>query len=78
MKGSLLIVLVGDAHVVVEATNNVHLSRWEPRLDPEGTSCPTLAGKAVTHGDPDRIARRFQTKLPAATGGSSGSHRDES
>ena len=78
MKDMLLSVcLVGDSHVVAEATNDVHLIRCERRLQREGTSCPTLAGKAVTHGDHERIARHFQTKLPAVAGGLSGSHRRE-
>jgi len=33
-----------------------------------------LAGKAVAHGDPDRVSLRFQTKLPTATGGIAGRH----
>jgi hypothetical protein len=53
----------------------VHVIRRVSRLDPEGASGPTLAGKAVTHGDRDRMALRFQTKLPTATGGLTGSHR---
>ena len=71
----LSVLLVGDSHVVAEATNDVHLIRCERRLHPEGTSGPTLAGKAVTHGDHERIARHFQAKLPTVTGGLSGSHR---
>jgi hypothetical protein len=58
------------------ATDDVDVIRHEPRLDPEGASGPTLAGKAVAHGDPDRIALRRQMQLPAATGGLAGSHRD--
>jgi hypothetical protein len=53
----------------------VHLIRSEPRLHPEGASGPTLTGKTVTDGDGKRIARDFQTKLPAVTGGSSSGHR---
>jgi hypothetical protein len=56
----------------------VHLIGCEARLDREGTSGPTLAGKAMTHGDPNRIARRFQTKLLTTTGRGSRSHRRES
>ncbi len=78
MKGSHLVALVGDSRVVAVATNNVYVIRGEPRLDREGASCPTLTGKAVTDGDPNRIARGFQTKLPTATGGSSRIHRHES
>jgi hypothetical protein len=78
MKDMLLSVcLVGDSYVVAEATNDVHLIGCERRLHPEGASCPTLAGKAVTHGDHKRIARHFQTKLPTVTGGLSASHRHE-
>src|SRR5688572_22412563 len=73
----LSVLLVGDSHVVAEATNDVHLIRCERRLHPEGTSGPTLAGKAVTHGNHKRIARHFQTKLPTVTGGLSRSHRHE-
>ncbi len=55
----LSVLLVGDSQVVAEATNDVHLIRCEPRLHPEGTSGPTLATKAVTHGNHERIARHF-------------------
>src|SRR6266516_1181345 len=74
MKGSRL-ALVGGSHVVATATDDVHSIRCEPCLDPEGASSPTLAGKAVAHGDPDRIALRCQMKLPTATDGIAGSHR---
>src|ERR1700675_87952 len=74
MKGPLL-ALVGDPHVVAVPTDDAHVIRRAPRLDPEGASSPVLAGKAVTHGDPARIALRCQLKLPTATGGISGSHR---
>ncbi len=74
MKGSLL-ALVGSSHVLAVATDDVHSIRCEPCLDPEGASSPTLAGKAVAHGDPDRIALRCQTKLPTATHSIAGSHR---
>src|SRR6266550_8666023 len=57
MEGSLL-ALVGDPHVVAVASDDAHVVRGEPALDPEGASSSTLAGKAVAHGDPDRIARR--------------------
>lgn len=73
----LSVLLVGDSHVVAEAAENLNLTRGECRLDPEGASGPALAGKAVTHGNHDRIALSFQTKLPTATGASSGSHRHE-
>jgi hypothetical protein len=69
--------LVGDPHVIAEATNDVHLIRCERRLHPEGTSGPTLAGKAVTHRNHKRIARNLQTKLPTVTCGLSGSHSRE-
>jgi hypothetical protein len=74
MKGSLL-ALVGGSHVVAIATDDAHLIRSEPCLDPEGASSSTLAGKAMAHGDPDRIALRCQMKLPTATDGIAGSHR---
>src|SRR6266508_738757 len=74
MKGSLL-ALVGGSHVVAIATDNAHMIRHEPCLDPEGAPSPTLAGKAVAHGDPDRIALRCQLKLPTATDGIAASHR---
>jgi hypothetical protein len=61
--------------VVAEATDDLHLIRCERRLHPEGTSCPTLAGEAVTHGDHKRIARHLKPKLPTVTGGLSGNHR---
>ena len=78
MEDMLLSVrLVRDARVVAEATDDLHLIRFEPGLHPEGASGPTLAGKAVTDGDRERIASDFQTKLPAVTGGFSGSHRCE-
>ena len=67
--------LVRESRVVAEATEDLHLIRFESRLHPEGASGPTLAGEAVTDGDRERIARDFQTKLPAVTGGISGGHR---
>jgi hypothetical protein len=64
MKDMLLsVLLVRDSHVLAEATNDLHLIGCERRLDPEGTSCPTLAGKAVTHetqiGSPAASSGRF-------------------
>jgi hypothetical protein len=76
MEDMLLSVrLVRDSREVAEATGDLHLIRSEPRLHPEGASGPTLTGKTVTDGDGKRIARDFQTKLPAVTGGSSSGHR---
>jgi hypothetical protein len=76
MEDMLLSVrLVRDACEVVEATDDLHLIRFEPRLHPEGASGPTLTGKAVTDGDGNRVARDFQTKLPAVTGGISSGQR---
>jgi hypothetical protein len=69
--------LVRDSRVVVEATDDLHLIRLESGLHPEGASGPTLAGKAVTDGDREWIARDFQAKLPTMTGGISGGHRRE-
>jgi hypothetical protein len=46
MKGSLL-ALVGDSHVVAEATVDANVIRCEPCLDPEGASGPALTGQAV-------------------------------
>jgi hypothetical protein len=71
----LSIRLVRDSREVAETTGDLHLIRSEPRLHPEGASGPTLTGKTVTDGDGKRIARHFQTKLPAVTGGSSSGHR---
>jgi hypothetical protein len=69
--------LVRDSGVVVEATDDLHLIRFESGLHPEGASGPALARKTVTDGDGKRIARNFQAKLSAVTGGLSG-HRRES
>jgi hypothetical protein len=69
--------LVRDSRVVAEATDDLHLIRFKARLHPEGASGPTLTGKTVTDGDGKRIARDFQTKLPAVTGGISSAHRRE-
>jgi hypothetical protein len=71
----LPVCLVRDSRVVAEATDDLHLIRFEARLHPEGASGPTLTGKAVTDGDGKRIARDFQTKLPTVTGGISSGHR---
>ena len=73
----LPVCLVGDSRVVAEATADLHLIRSEARLHPKGASGPTLAGKAVTDGDGKLIARDFQTKLPAVTGGISSGHGRE-
>ena len=73
----LPVCLVRDSREVAEATPDLHLIRFEARLHPEGASGPALAGKAVADGDGKRIARDFQTKLPAVTGGLSVSHRHE-
>src|SRR4029450_9671994 len=70
----LLVRLVGDSRVVAEATGDVHLIRLVTRLHSEGASGPALAGKAVADRDREGIALRFQLKLPAVTGGFSGSH----
>ena len=67
--------LVRYAHVVVEATDDLHLIRFEGRLHPEGASCPPLAGKAVADRDERRIAFDVQTQLPTMTGGLSSGHR---
>src|SRR5688572_3638778 len=78
MEDMLLSVrLVRDSREVAEATDDLHLIRFERRLHPEGASGPTLTGKAVTDGNHKRIASHFQTKLPTVTGGFSGSHRYE-
>ena len=69
--------LVRDAFEVAEATDDLHLLRFERRLHPEGASRPTLTGKAVTDRNHERIAVHFQTKLPAVTRGFSGRHRCE-
>jgi hypothetical protein len=71
----LPVCLVRGSRVVAEATDDLHLIRFEARLHPERASGPALAGKAVTDGDRKRIARHFQTKLPTVTGGISGGHR---
>ena len=72
------VVLVGGSDVGGVTTDDADVIGGEPCLDPEGASGPPLAGKAVAHGDPDRIALRRQVKLPAATGGGTGSHRRRS
>ena len=69
--------LVGDSREVVEAAVHLHLMRLEPRLHPEGAPGPTLTGKAVTDGHDERVARDFQTKLSAVTGGFTSVHRRE-
>jgi hypothetical protein len=73
----LPVCLVRDSRVVAEATDDLHLIRFKARLHPEGASGPTLTGKTVTNGDGKRIARNFETKLPAVTGGISSGHRRE-
>jgi hypothetical protein len=73
----LAVRLVRNSRVVAEATDDLHLIRFESGLHPEGASGPTLTGKAVTDGDRERIARDFQAKLPTVTGGISGGHRRE-
>ena len=64
-----------DSCEVAEATDDLHLIGFKRRLHPEGASGPTLTGKAVTDGDGKRIARDFQMKLAAVTGGISSGHR---
>ena len=76
MEDMLLSVrLVRDSGVVAEATDDLHLIRFEARLHPEGASGSALAGKTVTDGDCKRIARNFQTKLPTVAGGIPRGHR---
>jgi hypothetical protein len=78
MEDMLLSVrLVRGSREIVEATDDLHLIRFESRLHAEGASCPTLTGEAMTDGNPRRIAGHFQAKLPTVTGGFSGRHRDE-
>src|SRR4051812_24508086 len=67
MNGS--VILVRGSGVVAVTTDDAHLIGWKPRLDPEGASGSSLAGKAVAHGDADRISLGLQTKLSATTGG---------
>jgi hypothetical protein len=69
--------LVRDSWVVVEATDDLDLIRLEARLHPKGASGTALAGKAVTNGNRERIARDLQAKLATVTGGISGGHRCE-
>ena len=66
--------LVGDAHVVAEATGDLHLVGLEPRLHAEGAARPALAGEAVADRDRERIARDLETKLPAVAGCFSSGH----
>ena len=65
------------SRVVAEAAEDLHLIRLKCRLHPEGASGPPLTGKAVTDGDGQRIARDFETKLPAVASGISSDHRRE-
>lgn len=69
------VALVRGSDVVAVSTDDAHVIGSEPCLDPEGASGPSLAGKAVAKGDPDRISLRCQTKLPTATGGLARRHR---
>jgi hypothetical protein len=60
MEDMLLpVCLVRDSRVVAKAAENLHLIRSKARLHPEGASGPTLAGKAVTDRDSERIARNL-------------------
>jgi hypothetical protein len=68
---------VRDSGEVVEATDDLHLIRSERGLHPEGASGPTLAIKAVTDRDHERVAVHLQAKLPTVTGGFSGGHRSK-
>src|SRR5215475_8874919 len=67
--------LVRDQRVVVEATGDFHLIRFEPCLHPKGTSGPALAVEAVADRDRKRVAFGVEPKLPAETGRLSRCHR---
>src|SRR4029450_3120506 len=59
--------LVRDPRVVLVATVDLHLIRFEPRLHAEGASGPPLTGEAVADRDRERFALDVQAKLPAVT-----------
>jgi len=69
--------LVGDSRVVVEATGDLDLIRFESGLHAEGASGAALASEAVADRDRKRVSRDFQAKLPTVTGGIPGGHGRE-
>src|SRR5436305_8638193 len=71
----LAVCLVGDARVVVEASENTHLAALETRLYPERATGAPLTGEAVADGDGEGIAFHLQPKLPTMACGRAGSHR---
>src|SRR2546421_5144797 len=58
MKGQVLAAFVRRSDEVAGTTDDMHVIRHERRLDRESAPGPPLAGKAVAHGDPDRISLR--------------------
>jgi hypothetical protein len=65
----LAVRLLGDSREVAEAAEHLHLVGLESGLHPERASRATLAVKAVTDRDGERIARDLEAKSAAVTGG---------
>src|SRR5262245_22470776 len=59
----LLVLLVRDPRVVVEAARDLHLSALEAGLHPEGAPGPALAVEAVADGDGERLAFDLESEL---------------
>src|SRR5215471_1454929 len=64
-----LLTLVGDADVLGVPAHDLDAILRPPRLHSERAAGPTLAGEAVTHRDPQRVALRRHPELAAATFG---------
>jgi hypothetical protein len=62
------VLFIRDPDVLAVPAGDAHVVRRKPRLDPERAPGPPLAGEAVTHRDPDRLALGHKTELSAATG----------
>jgi hypothetical protein len=60
--------LVRDPGVIAVAAGDLHLSRAESRLHPEGAPGAALTGETVADGDRKRLAGDLQPKLPAVAG----------
>src|SRR5262249_25956893 len=76
-----LLAFIRDTDILRVPACNLNPLRWPSRLYPERASGPALAGEAITHRDPHRVALRAHPQLAATAHGFASLHarilRDE-